>query len=121
MIYLIKSIGILIVIAGVLFAALPELMLRFIAFLKQGKRAYAVGVGRIVIGGLLLWACPLAAIVWIPATLGGLMVLSGIVVFALGMARVQAVLGWWERRPVRLRQALAVLAACLGALLIYAA
>ncbi|MFA5811119.1 MAG: hypothetical protein WC956_02175 [bacterium] len=119
MVYLIKSIGLLIVIWGVLLAALPSLMLRVLAFAKVGKRAYFAGVLRIIIGGLLIWACRAAMFVWVPATFGAIMVISGILIFVLGMDRVHAVMGWWEARTERVRRLVAILAACIGALLIY--
>lgn len=121
MVYIIKSIGILIVIWTVLLAALPAIMLRVIEFAKVGKRSYFLGVARIVFGALLLWACPSAHIMWIPAALGALMVLSGIFIFAIGMPRLQAIMTWWSMRGENVRRALAIVGACLGALLIYSA
>lgn len=121
MIYVIKSIGLLIVILGVVLAALPVLIQRIIEFIKIGKRVYVIGAIRIILGGALAWASPAASIMLIPAIVGGLMVASGLSIFFIGTGRMQAILDWWTMRSDGVRRLLAALAACIGALIIYAA
>lgn len=121
MIYIIKSIGILIAVLGVIFSTMPSLSTQFIQFVKKGKNVYGIAVIRIVLGGLLLWASPVATNMWIPLIIGILMVLSGILVMVLGIPKTHAVLGWYESKSEAVRRALAIAAAVLGIFLIYSA
>ncbi len=119
--YIIKSIGILIAVIGVVFVTMPSLALRFIAFAKQGKRVYVGGVVRIVFGGLLIWASPVARIMWIPLVLGIVMVIAGILIFVLGVEKIHRVLIWWEGKSEEFRRGWAVAVAVIGVFLIYSA
>jgi len=119
--YVIKTIGILMAVLGVVMATMPDLMTKTIDYFKVGKRVYAVGIIRIVIGALLLVSCPQATIVWLPAVIGALVVISGIVVFALGIERDHAMMEWWEQKPENTRRIGAIIAAVIGVLLIYGA
>ncbi len=119
--YVIRGIGILILVVGVVLSTMPSLMRSFIAFAKVGKRIYIGGVLRIVIGGLLLMASPQASNFWIPVILGSLIVLSGISIFILGTARIHAYMGWWEEKPDNTLRIGPIVASVLGILLIYSA
>lgn len=119
--YIIKSIGILIAVIGVVLVTMPQLALHFIAFAKQGKRVYIGGVVRIVFGGLLIWASPVATIMWIPLVLGIIMVIAGILIFVLGVEKIHRVLTWWETKDEQFRRGWAVAAAVIGVILIYSA
>lgn len=119
--YVIKSIGILIAVMGVVMSTMPGLALRFVGWAKQGKRAYMGGVVRIVLGALLIWASPVATTMWIPLVLGIIMVVAGITVFVLGIERIHRGLSWWEGKSEEFRRAWAVAAAVIGVLIIYSA
>lgn len=119
--YIIKSIGILMAVVGVVMSTVPGLALKFVAWAKQGKRAYMGGVVRIVLGALLIWASPVATTMWIPLALGVLMVVAGALVFVLGIERVHRMLTWWESKSEEFRRAWAVAAAVIGVLIIYSA
>lgn len=121
MLYIIKTIGLIMVVVGVLFAVMPSLMLKVIEYVKIGKRIYPAAVVRIILGGLLLWASPVANIMWIPLAVGGLMLLTGVLPFLIGLAKAQAFLDWWAARTDQTRRLLAIIAACLGAMLVYGA
>ncbi|MFA4972709.1 MAG: hypothetical protein WC683_08855 [bacterium] len=119
--YLIKSIGIIIAISGVVFATMPALATRLIEYLKIGKRLYAIGVLRALFGLLLLIATPQAALPWIVGVIGALMLLSAVILFFLGVERGVAFMNWWESKPEGARRIGAIVAAFLGVLLIYGA
>lgn len=119
--YVIKVIGIIVLVIGVLFAALPTLMDQFIPFAKRKSHYLIGGVVRVVLGGLLIAASFWASLFWIPMIIGCVMTLSGILIFAVGKVRVHALLDWAGGLPEGKRRILAIIAACLGALIIYSA
>lgn len=118
--YVIKAIGILFVVLGVLFAAMPALMNRFIEFAKVGKRCYIGGVVRIVIGVLLLIGSLQVSVFWIPVIIGSLITLSGIAIFLLGHQRIHAVMDWIAGLPEGKRRIGPIIAGIFGVLIIYA-
>ena len=119
--YLIKSIGIIIAIAGVIFVMMPSLMTKLVAWAKVGKRVYIGGVIRLVVGGLLIGASPVDTTMWIPFVLGMIMVIAGILIFVMGVEMVHRFLGWWESKSEDFQRGWAVAAAIIGVLLIYSA
>jgi len=119
--YVIKSIGIIIAIAGVVFATMPALVTRMIEYAKVGKRIYIGCAVRAVLGILLLIATPQATLPWLVGVIGALMLISGIAGFLLGIQRVTAYLNWWEAKPEATRRMGAIVGAVIGVLLIYGA
>lgn len=119
--YLLKVIGILILIFGVICAVRPKTIRDIIEFAKVGKRAYIGGVLRLIIGALLLITVRSAEIPWIPAFIGALIIVSGVLVITLGMQRVHSILDWFQKLPDSRLRIPPVVAAIIGSLLIYAA
>lgn len=119
--YIIKSIGIIIAVAGVVFATMPMLAIKFVDWAKVGKRVYIGGVIRLVFGGLLIWASPVASIMWIPLVWGILMVIAGVLIFVISIEKTHGMLAWWEAQSESARRAWAIIAAVVGVLLIYSA
>ena len=119
--YVIKVLGIVILVIGVTFAALPALMDRYIPFAKTGNRFYIGGAVRVVFGVLLILASFSASIFWIPMILGSIMLLAGVLIVSLGKARIHALFDWVAGLPENKRRIIAIVAACFGALIIYSA
>lgn len=119
MTYFITTLGILYVIFGVVLFMKPEYVRVIIDFFKVGKRIYIAGIMRIVIGGLLIYAAQTALIPWVPRIIGILAVIGGIIIYPLGLQRMNAWMDWWKGDN-KLR-AFAVVAEILGILLVYSA
>jgi len=75
----------------------------------------------VVFGVLLILASFSASIFWIPIILGSLILVAGVLIFAVGKARVHSVLDWAAALPEHKRRIIAIVAACVGALIIYSA
>lgn len=119
--YVIKVIGIVILVIGVTFAALPGLMDSFIPFAKKNNHYLIGGAIRVVFGVLLILASFSAAIFWIPMILGSITLITGVLIFVLGKVRVHSMLDWAAGLPDHKRRIIAIIAACVGALIIYSA
>lgn len=118
---LITAIGILLLVIGVVFFVRPQLIRSFIEFAKIGKRIYFGGAIRVLLGGLLLAATPNALFPWIPGSIGALMLISGVLIFVLGITRTHAIMDWWYVKTDNQLRIAPVIAAVLGILLIYSA
>lgn len=119
--YVLRVIGIAIIVIGTTFTLLPQLMPAVMEFVKVGKRVYGVAALRIVLGGLLIWCSQVAMTPWVPLAIGILMVVSAIVIFSIGLERVHRVMGWIAARPELLRRTMTLVVAMLGAAVILAA
>ncbi len=119
--YFITAFGILYVIVGVVFFMKPEYVRTVIDFFRAGRRIYAAGALRIVVGGLLIYAAQSALIPWIPRIIGILAVIGGVIIYPLGLQRMNAWMDWWKGLSDGKLRIFAVIAEIAGILLVYSA
>jgi uncharacterized protein YjeT (DUF2065 family) len=118
---LVKIIGLLIVLEGILFLLKPELLRRIAEFFSQGKRAYIAAGVRIVLGVVFLLAASQCRIVWVIIALGLLLLLSGIVMLTIRHERLKSIINWWRQRSAGVLRIVAVVVAALGIVVLYSA
>jgi len=121
MIFVVKAIGIILLVVGAIFAAKPALMRAFIDFAKVDKRYYAGGVIRIICGALLLASIPKVAFPWVTGAVGGLMLIGGVLLFVIGERRVHGIMEWFLSKKDDVLRVFPVIGALIGVVLIYAA
>lgn len=119
--YVLKTIGIIILVLGIVFFLKPLLIRNVIDFMKIGKRCYLAGVVRIIIGALILATITHASIKWIPAFFGAVILISGIAVFLLGLTRIHAMLDKFYTMADNKLRYLSITTIAIGTLLIYSA
>ncbi len=119
MVYVITSIGVLLLVVAVVGLVQPQRIKQFLIWAKEGKRCYMGGVIRILFGALLIIAAPRAHFPYIPMVIGIIMLLAGIAFFVIGLGRIHRMIDWWlEKADNAMRAGLAVVA-LIGLLLIY--
>ena len=117
MVFLIKLVGILIMLMGLTIFASPEFTQKLFAFFKEGKRIYYAGVVRTAVG-LILFLCasrstvPLAAI-----ALGLMFLVSGITVFAADPEKLKTFISSYSAMPSLVIRLLGLVAASFGILI----
>lgn len=121
MLILVRIIGIIIAVMGIIFLLNPKKMKQVISFWGQGKRFYTAGVLRVVFGIIFLLSASQSRVVGIIITLGILFLIGGITIFAMGLDRVKSVLSWWDKRPLIVLRLGALIALAVGALVLYSA
>lgn len=119
--YVLRTIGILILVGGSIYVVNPTFTRKVIEFAKVGKRVYIGGAVRIVIGLLLLFSIKSATFPWIPGIIGALALLAGIAMFALGLPRMHAFMDKIYNLPDSRLRLLPLIAVLIGVLLIYSA
>lgn len=120
MLFLAKTIGILILVSGVIFLINPKLMNPYIAFWEKGNRYYFGGVIRIVFGAILLFAASDSSIPVILVILGLLMLAGGIALFVMGLEKFQKIIVWWKKQTETFIRVWCGVVIAIGALIIYA-
>ena len=119
MIILAKTIGIVISALGILFLVLPEKAKLIMNFWKQGSRIYGAGILRVLFSVVLFLAASQSRAPVITAILGLMFMVSGILVFVMGVEKSKELIQWWEDQPSLIHRLLGLLVLCFGLLVLY--
>jgi hypothetical protein len=111
------SIGLLIVVQGVVGLAVPELFVKIVRTFQEPPIIYGAAVIRFVFGVVLFLAAPRSRVPVVLRSLGLLIALGGLLTPVVGIPFARVVLGWWSD-PVIVR-VWAAAALGLGLLIVY--
>ena len=122
MVLTVKVIGILLIAFSVILLIRPQALKSMLVFvIEQQKMIYFAAVLRLVIGALLLLAASNAAIPIIIIVLGIIFLVSGIMIFFLGVDRVKSIVEKFLDKSDMVYRALAAIPLVVGILLVWAA
>jgi hypothetical protein len=113
------SIGLLIVLQGMVGLVMPDLFVRIVRIFQEPPVIYAAAVIRFVFGVVLFRAAPRSRVPIVLRSLGLLIALGGLLTPVVGIPFARVVLGWWSD-PLIVR-AWAAGALGLGVLIVYMA
>ena len=117
----VKIIGIVFVVMMIVYLLKPNVMKRLMEFFKQGKRMYFAALIRFVLAIVFLLAARECDQFWVIFGFGILFLISGLLIFILGLEKVKSYIGWWQKQSVLLLRVMAVIGLAIGAIIIYAA
>lgn len=117
----IKIIGILFVLMAVLYLLRPEVLKRLIEFFKKGKRMYFAALVRFILAIIFLLGARECDITWVIASFGILFIISGLLIFIIGLEKVKAILDWYQKQSLLLLRVLALITLAIGAIVLYSA
>ena len=118
---IIKAIGLIMAVLGAVFAAVPRKLVKVFPFFKAGKKIYAVGVCRLVCAVIFLLAASQARWSVVIGLFGILLLISGVLIFALKLKHIRAVLDWFPSKPDMVLRAIGVVVLIIGLLIVFAA
>ena len=121
MVILVKAIGALIAIIGLVFILVPNGIKKAFDFFTTGKKIYMVGILRIIFGIVFLLAASQCRWPEVIRVLGIFFIIAGSFIFILGIRKVKSVIEWWGKKPLLVLRLLSIFALAFGALIIYAA
>jgi len=121
MVILVKLLGIIIVVFGVIYLLNPKMMKPYMAFWKKGKRLYMGAALSLLIGIIFLLAASQCRWRGFIVAFGILSVAKGIWLFVISQEKAISILDWWAKRPIAFLRVHALFALVVGALLIYSA
>jgi len=121
MLILVKLVGIVTVVMGIIFLLSPKTMRQFMLLWEKGKRLYIGCALRILIGIIFLLAASQSKLIGVIVTLGIVLIISGGSILILGLDRVKTMLKWWYGRSLLVLRLIALLAIVVGALILYSA
>lgn len=121
MVVIVRLLGALIVVLGIIFVVSPSSMKGYLSFWRKGLRIYWIAVLRLVLGSIFLLAAPACKGAMIITILGILMLLGGVLIFVMGQKRVNAIFDWFDNQPEITVRLWALIAFGIGYLIIDAA
>ena len=117
----IKIIGIFFIVTAMVYIIYPAVAKRLLEFFKKGKRVYFAGLVRFVFAVIFLLAARACDIPWVIAAFGILCLISGILVFAMGLDKVNSMIEWYQKKSDTFLRLLGLITLALGAIIIYSA
>ncbi|MHC4159653.1 MAG: hypothetical protein ACYSSO_11320 [Planctomycetota bacterium] len=117
----VKIVGIVFVFVGILYLIKPNVLKSIMEFFKQGKRMYFAGLIRFALAIVFLLAARECDITWVIAAFGILFIISGLLIFILGLERLRAMLDWWQKQSFLLLRIIALITLVFGAVIVYSA
>ncbi len=118
---LVRLIGLIAAVAGVVFIAKIKTLKQLLAFWDEGKRVYVLGGIRILVGLILLLSALQCRIVWIVFVVGLLAIISGATIFVFGAEKSKEVIKAWQEKPDKTLRSISLIVVAIGLVLLYSA
>ena len=117
----IKIVGIVFILVGIVYLLKPDVMKRLIEFFKKGKRIYLAGLIRLALAVIFLLGARECDITWVIVVFGVLFLISGLLIFMLGPEKLRTIFDWFQKQSLLVFRVIALIALALGAVIIYSA
>jgi len=118
---IIKALGVIMAVVGVLLSAIPQKVMKFLPFFKVTKKIRIIGIIRLGIAVIFLLAASGSRWPVVIAVLGIITLVSGVLALTLRVKHIKTFIGWVEARNdifIRIMGGVVVL---IGLLIIFAA
>ena len=117
----IKSLGILFCIIGIVYLLRPDVLKWLLEFFKQGKRIYFAGVIRFALAVVFLTGARECKYPWVIFAFGLLFIVGALLIFMLQSEKIRRMLDWYQKQSLLLLRVIAIIVLALGAVIIYSA
>jgi hypothetical protein len=114
-----KIVGVAIIFIGAIVLVKPAVFGVILNFWKKDKNVYLAGVIRLTFGAIFLLAASSCRLPVVITVFGVLMIIGGILIFALGPKRLSAIFDWWQNKPAFIVRLLGFVAFAMGSLIVY--
>lgn len=117
----VKFLGVVFILISIVYLIKPVVLKRIMGFFRKGKRLYLAGLIRFVLAVVFLLGARECNIPWLIAAFGVLFLISGLLVFTLGLERLKSIIDWYQDQPLLILRIIALLVLAVGAIIVYAA
>ncbi len=114
---LIKVIGTVIACLGLFYLIKPRILRGIMRFFAKGKRLYLAAIVRFV----FIMGARHCGIKWVIVLFGLIFLLSGLLIFMLGLEKSRAIMNWYQEQSSAIFRIVAIMALCVGLIIVYAA
>jgi len=117
----IKVIGTVIVAVGLMYMIRPEFLRKIIRFFAVGRRIYFSAIIRFILAVVFVLGARQCGVTWVILLFAVIFLLSGLLVFMLGLENVRTILEWYYQQPAMLLRVVAAIVLAVGLIIVYAA
>jgi uncharacterized protein YjeT (DUF2065 family) len=117
----IKILGIIISLMGLVYLLRPDIIKKLMNFFKKDKRIYLSGVLRLALAVVFLVAARECRYPWIIFACGIIFLAGGLLIFLLGPERIRKILDWYQEQSTLIFRVIAVIVLVFGLIIILSA
>jgi hypothetical protein len=117
----IKIIGTVIVCIGLVFLIWPGVMRATTRFFSKGSRLYLAAMVRFALAIVFIMGARHCGIKWVIVLFGLIFLLSGLLIFMLGLQKAKGIIGWYLEQPKFISRVAAGIVLGVGLIIVYAA
>jgi hypothetical protein len=117
----IKIIGIAIVCLGLVYIARPDILRATMRLFLKGSRLYLAAMLRFALAIIFIMGARHCGVKWIIVFLGLIFLLSGLLIFMMGLQKAKSIIRWHLEQPVFFSRVVAAIVLAVGLIIIYAA
>jgi hypothetical protein len=118
---IIKVIGTVIVCIGLIFLIRPEIMRAAVRFFSKGSRLYLAAMLRFALAIVFIMGARHCGLRWVIVMFGLIFLLSGLLIFLLGLERAKGIIRWYQEQPIIIFRVVAGIVLGVGLIIVYAA
>jgi hypothetical protein len=118
---IIKAIGIYIAVMGLVFLLKPGLQRTLTRFFAAGGRLYLAALVRFVLAVIFLLGAKECDSTVIIAVFGIIFLVSGLLIFMLGIEKARSILRWYLEQPVLVFRIIATIVLIVGLVIVFSA
>lgn len=118
---IIRLIGVICVIAGIIYIIRPDIPKRLLAFFAKGRRIYLAGIVRFAMAVAFLVGAEECRHKWVIVIFGIGFLISGLLAFVLGPKRFGPILTWFTKQPDTIVRILGAITLAIGAVICWCA
>jgi uncharacterized protein YjeT (DUF2065 family) len=118
---IIRVIGTVIICIGLVFLIRPEIMRATTRFFSKGSRLYLAAMVRFALAVIFIMGARYCGRTWIIVMFGLIFLLSGLLIFMLGLQRAKGILRWYLEQPKFISRVIAGIVLAVGLIIVYAA
>lgn len=117
----VRSLGIVVVLIGIVYLLKPTFLRPIIEFFAKGRRMYLVGLVRLTVAVVFLISARECKHFWMIFAFGILFLISGLLIFILGADKVKSVIEWYQKQSIWVFRIFGLIALAFGSVIIFSA
>jgi uncharacterized protein YjeT (DUF2065 family) len=117
----IRGIGTVIACIGLVFLVRPEILRAVMRFFSKGSRLYLAAIVRFSLAIIFIMGARHCGIKWVIVMFGLIFLLSGLLIFIMGLQKAKVILRWYLEQPEFISRIVAGIVLAVGLIIVYAA
>ena len=118
---LVRLLGAVVVVMGLIFGIKPEVFQKYVKFWNSRKRIVIGGIISFLFGVVFLLSASRCRVPAVITILGIWAIIKGIILFVLKERRLSTYLEWWSKKPLSVMRLIGIISLAFGILIIWCA